>query len=183
MCTCTCHRNPLRDRRRSIAPFDRGRNAHEQHDGRDGTSEPRTHRTDRSLAPNCRSARPISSCRRHGAGNIGCSAWAVMQRESRPIAGDYPERYQAVSRLPRHSRDHLRRAHIPGTISALSDRVVLRPFSIVVFCSLAAPTKDGNSMSRRAYGIFSFLFDVVMVIFTAGLWLIWIFVREMRMRR
>ena len=38
-------------------------------------------------------------------------------------------------------------------------------------------------MSRRAYGIFSFLFDVVMVIFTAGLWLIWIFVREMRMRR
>lgn len=33
---------------------------------------------------------------------------------------------------------------------------------------------------RRKYGCFSFLFDVIMTVCTAGLWLIWIFVREMR---
>lgn len=32
----------------------------------------------------------------------------------------------------------------------------------------------------KKYGCFSFLFDVMMVILTGGLWLIWIFVREMR---
>lgn len=37
-------------------------------------------------------------------------------------------------------------------------------------------------MSRRHYGLFSFLFDVVLCILTGGLWLIWIFVREMRRR-
>ena len=36
-------------------------------------------------------------------------------------------------------------------------------------------------MGRR-YGILHFLFDIFMVIITAGLWLIWIFVREMRNR-
>lgn len=36
-------------------------------------------------------------------------------------------------------------------------------------------------MSRR-YGVFAFLFDIFMVFLTAGLWLIWIFVREMRRR-
>lgn len=35
-------------------------------------------------------------------------------------------------------------------------------------------------MSRRRYGIFHFLFDCVMVCLTMGLWLIYIFVREMR---
>lgn len=35
-------------------------------------------------------------------------------------------------------------------------------------------------MSRRHYGFFNFLFDVFMIFCTAGLWLIWIFVREMR---
>lgn len=36
--------------------------------------------------------------------------------------------------------------------------------------------------SRRSYGFFHWLFDVVLVLLTGGLWLIWIFVREMRRR-
>lgn len=32
----------------------------------------------------------------------------------------------------------------------------------------------------RRYGLFNFLFDVILVCITGGLWLIWIFVREMR---
>ena len=32
----------------------------------------------------------------------------------------------------------------------------------------------------RRYGLFDFLFDVFMVSVTGGLWLIWIFIREMR---
>lgn len=35
---------------------------------------------------------------------------------------------------------------------------------------------------RRKYGIFNFLFDCIMVGLTCGLWLIWIFAREMRSR-
>jgi hypothetical protein len=35
---------------------------------------------------------------------------------------------------------------------------------------------------RRPYGCMSFLFDILMVIITGGLWLIWIFIREMRNR-
>jgi hypothetical protein len=37
-------------------------------------------------------------------------------------------------------------------------------------------------MNKR-YGCGSFLFDVMMVLITGGLWLIWIFVREMRRGR
>lgn len=38
-------------------------------------------------------------------------------------------------------------------------------------------------MSRKGkYGIFNFIFDLVLLFFTGGLWLIWIFVREMRRR-
>lgn len=33
------------------------------------------------------------------------------------------------------------------------------------------------------YGCFKFLFDAFMTVFTCGLWLIWIFVREMRRNR
>lgn len=36
-------------------------------------------------------------------------------------------------------------------------------------------------MGRR-YGLGSFLFDIFMTVVTSGLWLIWIFVREMRRR-
>lgn len=36
---------------------------------------------------------------------------------------------------------------------------------------------------RKRYGFFSFLFDCVMTLVTGGLWLIWVFVREMRGRR
>jgi hypothetical protein len=35
---------------------------------------------------------------------------------------------------------------------------------------------------RRKYGCFSFLVDVIMTVATAGFWLIWIFVRESRLR-
>jgi hypothetical protein len=39
-------------------------------------------------------------------------------------------------------------------------------------------------MSRpRKYGFFSFLRDIILVMLTGGLWLIWIFVREMRNRK
>lgn len=38
-------------------------------------------------------------------------------------------------------------------------------------------------MSRcRHYGLFNFAFDVFMTLITAGFWLIWVFVREMRGR-
>lgn len=39
-----------------------------------------------------------------------------------------------------------------------------------------------DTIMRRHYGIINFVFDVFMTIITSGLWLIWIFVREMRRR-
>lgn len=38
-------------------------------------------------------------------------------------------------------------------------------------------------MCTNKYGCGAFIFDIFMVIITGGLWLIWIFVREMRGRR
>lgn len=35
-------------------------------------------------------------------------------------------------------------------------------------------------MSRGRYGLLNFLFDAILTILTGGLWLIWIFVREIR---
>lgn len=35
----------------------------------------------------------------------------------------------------------------------------------------------------RRYGFFSFIWDIFMTAITMGLWLIWIFCREMRGRR
>lgn len=32
----------------------------------------------------------------------------------------------------------------------------------------------------KPYGFFRFVFDCIMTIITGGLWLIWVFVREMR---
>ena len=37
-------------------------------------------------------------------------------------------------------------------------------------------------VARNGYGCFSFLFDILLTLVTGGLWLIWIFVREMRRR-
>jgi hypothetical protein len=37
-------------------------------------------------------------------------------------------------------------------------------------------------MSTRRYGLFNFVIDVALCFLTGGLWLIWIFVREMRAR-
>lgn len=34
--------------------------------------------------------------------------------------------------------------------------------------------------SRRRYGFFNFIIDITLTCFTGGLWLIWIFCREMR---
>jgi hypothetical protein len=36
--------------------------------------------------------------------------------------------------------------------------------------------------SGKRYGFFNFLFDVILTLITAGFWLIWVFVREMRNR-
>lgn len=36
--------------------------------------------------------------------------------------------------------------------------------------------------TRRRYTIVHFIFDILLVMMTGGLWLIWIFVREMRNR-
>lgn len=36
--------------------------------------------------------------------------------------------------------------------------------------------------TRRTYGLFNFAWDVILTVLTGGLWLIWIFVREMRRR-
>jgi hypothetical protein len=38
-------------------------------------------------------------------------------------------------------------------------------------------------MAYRNYGFFNFLWDCFMTVATCGLWLIWIFVREMRSQR
>jgi hypothetical protein len=35
---------------------------------------------------------------------------------------------------------------------------------------------------QKRYGCLAFLFDIIMTGLTGGLWLIWIFVREMRRR-
>lgn len=40
----------------------------------------------------------------------------------------------------------------------------------------------GRAKTRRRYGFWKFMGDSVMVAFTGGLWLVWIFVREMRNR-
>lgn len=37
-----------------------------------------------------------------------------------------------------------------------------------------------NYVVRKPYGCLGFLGDIVMIVLTGGLWLIWIFVREMR---
>lgn len=33
---------------------------------------------------------------------------------------------------------------------------------------------------QKKYGFFNFIFDIIMIFMTFGLWLIWIFCREMR---
>lgn len=40
----------------------------------------------------------------------------------------------------------------------------------------------GGRACRKRYGFWAFFFDVLMVCLTSGIWLIWIFVREMRNR-
>ena len=44
------------------------------------------------------------------------------------------------------------------------------------------PLMKGTIMARRKYGLGNFIFDAVLFVLTGGLWLIWIFVREMRNR-
>ena len=56
----------------------------------------------------------------------GCAAWAALRREPCPIAGDYPERYRAVSRIPRRWRDQFRRARTRALGAVLCLRVWCR---------------------------------------------------------
>lgn len=44
------------------------------------------------------------------------------------------------------------------------------------------PHHKGLDMSRKRYGPLNFAFDAILTILTGGLWLIWVFVREMRSR-
>lgn len=39
------------------------------------------------------------------------------------------------------------------------------------------------SFGRKRYGFWAFMLDVFMTLLTSGLWLIWVFVREMRGQR
>jgi hypothetical protein len=52
-------------------------------------------------------------------------------------------------------------------------------YVIVAKTPLSKCTKEGH-MSN--YGLGKFILDVIMTAITAGFWLIWIFVREMRIR-
>lgn len=45
-----------------------------------------------------------------------------------------------------------------------------------------APQQIYMQVPKRRYGFFRFMFDIFMVTITGGLWLVWIFVREMRRR-
>lgn len=44
---------------------------------------------------------------------------------------------------------------------------------------MRTPYPKGTQMSR-SYGLGNFALDLIMLFLTGGLWLIWIFVREMR---
>lgn len=46
----------------------------------------------------------------------------------------------------------------------------------------AVPEYIYTTKSYRHYGFWNFMGDIIMVGITGGLWLIWIFVREMRRR-
>lgn len=48
-----------------------------------------------------------------------------------------------------------------------------------LFINSSNPAHDRR---RRHYGFFHFLGDVFMTLLTSGLWLIWVFCREMRSR-
>lgn len=47
------------------------------------------------------------------------------------------------------------------------------------------PLRESSNMANtgRKYGFGNFILDVILTLITGGLWLIWIFVREMRNRR
>ena len=55
-----------------------------------------------------------------------------------------------------------------------------------IFCSLSSVMRSRASLegktTMRKYGLFQFLLDIILTLLTGGLWLIWIFVREMRSR-
>lgn len=38
------------------------------------------------------------------------------------------------------------------------------------------------SKNKKNYGLMNFIIDAVLTVITSGIWLIWIFVREMRRR-
>lgn len=40
--------------------------------------------------------------------------------------------------------------------------------------------KNKRNGKKNKYGLFNFILDVMLTVFTGGFWLIWIFAREMR---
>ena len=58
----------------------------------------------------------------------------------------------------------------------------LREVGVVAARTPISPPKEGSTMSRKHYGILNFAFDAILTLLTAGFWLIWVFVREMRNR-
>jgi hypothetical protein len=54
----------------------------------------------------------------------------------------------------------------------------------VFFYDGDAPRREIYLQSRppKRYGLFSFIFDCVMIALTGGFWLVWVFVRESRKR-
>lgn len=42
--------------------------------------------------------------------------------------------------------------------------------------------RETHLRSSKSYGCMGFIFDCLMTVITGGLWLIWVFVREMRRR-
>ena len=50
------------------------------------------------------------------------------------------------------------------------------------FSKITTITEDYVMHTKKKYGFMKFMVDVALTIVTGGLWLIWIFVREMRRR-
>lgn len=48
--------------------------------------------------------------------------------------------------------------------------------------SMSHSFASSHRKPHKRYGCLGFLLDIIMVLLTGGLWLIWIFVREMRRR-
>ena len=73
-------------------------------------------------------------------------------------------------------------AMLEGFLQALGYETVTITFDTTAPDASAAnaASNGGVNPMARNYGVIHFAFDAVLVVVTGGLWLIWIFVREMR---